>query len=296
MGKALLMVAMISLPGFSSLGQVKVDRPTLALNHFYIVLDSATYKDIEQDRFLRREFAVTEQRTTTRSDMSYTALYFYGTTTYFEFFDAANQPAGLGDGGIALGVDQTGGLVAVKKELASDFSIGQVPITRQSDQKQIPWFYTAGFPNLPPDSGMRFWAMEYHPRFLAEWNPQGNIKNEGVSRKQILQRYAAVLKDEPAKSYFEDVVALTLAVTEPTQKRLAELGKRLGYGGRAEGTTMILEGPDVVLRLIPQTDKQRGIQEITMRVRRQPEKQSEFRFGGRSVLKFHRNGLATWSF
>jgi len=296
MGKNLLAAAMILLAGLSSLGQVRVDRPSLALNHFYIVLDSATYRAIEQDQFLRREFAVTELRTTTRIDMSYTALYFYGTNTYFEFFDAANQPAGLGDGGIALGVDHTGGLDTIKKELASEFSVGQVPIVRQSDQKQIPWFYTAGFPNLPSDSGVRLWAMEYHPRFLAEWNPQGNIKNEGVSRKQILQRYAAVLKDKPAKPHFEDVVALTLAVTEPTQKRLAELGKLLDYGWRAEGTTMILEGPGIVLRLIPQTDKQRGIREITMRVARQPEKQSEFRFGARSVLKFHRDGLATWSF
>lgn len=296
MGKAILAAAMILLPGFSSLGQVKVDRPSLALNHFYIVLDSATYKAIEQDQFLRREFAVTEQRTTTRIDMSYTALYFYGTNTYFEFFDAANQPAGLSDSGIALGVDQTGGLDAIKKELASEFSVGQVPIVRQSDQTQIPWFYMAGFSNLPPDSGVRLWAMEYHPRFLAEWNPQGNIKNEGVSRKQVLRRYTAVLKDKPAKPYFEDVFALTVAVTEPTQKRFAELGKLLGYGWRAEGTTMILEGPDIVLRLIPRTEKQRGIQEITMRVGHRPEKQAEFRFGARSVLKFHRDGRATWSF
>jgi len=35
MGKALLVAAMILLPGSSSLGQVKVDRPSLALNHFY---------------------------------------------------------------------------------------------------------------------------------------------------------------------------------------------------------------------------------------------------------------------
>jgi hypothetical protein len=50
------------------------------------------------------------------------------------------------------------------------------------------------------------------------------------------------------------------------------------------------------LRLIEQTETARGIQEITMRVRRQPKEQAEFRFGTKSVLRFRGNGLATWSF
>lgn len=297
MRRALLVGGIVLLVGFSGLGQEKMNlRESLALNHFYIVLDSATYKAIEQNSFLRREFAVTEQRTTTRTDISYTGVYFYGANTYFEFFDVANQTMGrLSDGGIAFGVDQPGGLDAIKRELGDQFSIAQAPITRQFDQKQVPWFYTAGFSNFPPDSGLRIWAMEYHPRFLADWNPSSTGKSEGVSRKHILQRYVAVLKDKPAKPYLEDVVALTIAVDEATQKKLAELGKLLGYGLRVEGTTMILEGPDLELRVIPQTDKLRGIQEIKMRVEQKP-KQAEFRFGARSVLKFRGNGLATWSF
>lgn len=201
----------------------------------------------------------------------------------------------LGDGGIAFGVDQPGGLDAIKRELGDQFSIAQAPITRQFDQKQVPWFYTAGFANFPLDSGLRIWAMEYHPRFLAEWNPPSGGKSEGVSRKQILQRYVAVLKEKAARPYLQDVVALTIALNEATKKRFAELAKVLGYGAQVEGTTMILEGPDIELRLIPQTDKLPGIREITMRVERKPE-QAEFRFGARSILKFHGNGLATWSF
>ena len=34
---------------------------------------------------------MTERRTTVRADTSYTALYFYGTNTYFEFFDAGRS-------------------------------------------------------------------------------------------------------------------------------------------------------------------------------------------------------------
>jgi len=283
--------------GFSSLGQEKANQPSLALNHFYIVLDSATYKAIEQNPFLRREFAVTEQRTTTRLDMTYTGVYFYGDNTYFEFFDASNQPIGqLGDSGVALGADQTGGFDAIKKELASQFTVAPAPITRQLDQRQVPWFYTAGFKEFPQDPGLKIWAMEYHPRFLAEWNPQSDSRNEGVSRKEILQRYVSVLKDKPVSPYLKDVIAMTVAVNEPTQKRFVELAGSLGYSRRVESGTTLLEGPGVVLKLVARTDKLRGIQEITMRVGRRPEKQTEFRFGARSVLRFHDDGLATWSF
>jgi hypothetical protein len=63
-------------------GQTNVKLPSVPLNHFYVVLDSATYKAIEQSPFLRKEFAVNEQRTTTRTDISYTGVYFYGTNTW----------------------------------------------------------------------------------------------------------------------------------------------------------------------------------------------------------------------
>jgi hypothetical protein len=48
------------------------------LNHFYVVLDSPTYKAVEGDAFLRLHFAVNEKRTTTNADVTYTGLYFYG--------------------------------------------------------------------------------------------------------------------------------------------------------------------------------------------------------------------------
>ena len=57
--------------------------PQVFLNHFYVVLDSPTYKAIERNGFLRKRFAVNEKRTTTNAEMSYTGLYFYGINTYF---------------------------------------------------------------------------------------------------------------------------------------------------------------------------------------------------------------------
>lgn len=287
----------IFLLGMLTSNQAKSRLPQVFLNHFYVVIDSTTYKEIEQSAFLRSEFAVTEQRTTVRTDMSYTGLYFYGTNTYFEFFDMASDASRqVGFSGIALGVDQTGELQTVARELSSNFSLDQETITRQYNGKQIPWFYAGKLKDFPLGSSLAVWFMEYHPRFLDEWNPRPGERNQGVSRKQILQRYAAVLKDVPAKPYFEDVVALTVAVDEEHRKKLAELGKLLGYSERTVGDAIVLKGSDIELRLLPQTEASRGIQEITMRVTRKPKDQSEFRFGTKSVLRFRGNGLATWSF
>ena len=274
---------LIFLLGVLTPRQAKSKRPPVFLNHFYVVLDSATYKDIEQSAFLRREFAVTEQRTTVRTDMTYTGLYFYGTNTYFEFFDVASDTSTqVGFSGIALGVDRVGELQSVGKELSPRFSMDQETITRQYNGKQVPWFHAGKLKDFPFGSSLAVWFMEYLPQFLNEWNPQPDAGNQGMSRKQILQRYGAVLKDIPAKPYIEDVVALTVAINDADRKKLAELWKLLK--------------PDIELRLVPQTEESRGIQEITMRVSRKPKDKDEFRFGSKSVLKFQGNGLATWSF
>ena len=137
--------------------------------------------------------------------------------------------------------------------------------------------------------------MEYHPRFLTEWNSQAYPTGPGVTRGQILQRYRSVLNDPPPEPYLKDVVGLTIAVDAPTLERLKEVGKLFGYSARTEGTITVLEGPDVELSLIPQTSEARGIQTITMSLNRRPDKR-ELRFGTRSVLKFEEDGFARWSF
>ena len=288
--------AVTFLLGMLTTSQTKSKLPSVFLNHFYIVVDSTTFKDIEQSPFLRKEFAVTEQRTTVRTDRSYTGLYFYGTNTYFEFFDVSSNPSTqVGFSGIALGVDQAGELQLIGKEVSS-FSLDQKPITRQYSGKQVPWFYAGGPKEFPLDTPLSVWMMEYHPRFLDEWNPEASERNQGVTRKQILQRYAAVLKDIPAQPHFEDVVAMRVAVNETDRKKLTELFKQLGYSEQTAGDAKVLKGPDMELRLVPQTETSRGIQEITMRVRSKPKEKAEFRFGAKSILRFQNNGLATWSF
>ncbi len=264
------------------------------LNHFYVTVDSETYRAIEADPFLRSELAASETRTTRRTDMSYSGLYFYGASTYFELFDASESPdRKLGASGVAFGVDRSGGLAALAREPGAELAVAPEPITRQFGERQVPWFFIATPKWLASDSGFNAWVMEYHPSFLQEWNPKRG--GRGVERRQILRRYAAVLDRAPSAPILRDVVALTIALDDATAAKLVGLCRSLGYRSRAEGGATVLEGPDVRLRLIAARAEVRGVREITMRVNRKPKGVSERRFGA-SVLRFGDDGLAIWSF
>ncbi len=263
------------------------------LNHFFLVLDSDTYAAIEASQFLQTEFAVFERRTTVRADLTYTGVYFYGINTYFEFFDAAKEKGRrIGDSGVAFGVDNAGNVQHLQAVLGSD---PPALITRQLGDRQVPWFHMLTPKDFPFQSGISTWIMEYHPRFLAEWHPEAG-GGEGVTRRQILSRYAATLQSSAKPPLLQDVVGLTIAVDESTSSRLAGLCQAFGYSSRKEGSTMELGGPDVVLRLIPATASVRGIQQVDFRVSRMPEKQSEFKLGPKAVLKFQGGDRAVWSF
>ena len=269
--------------------------PEVFLNHFYMVLDSPTSKAIEEDVFLRKHFAVNEKRTTTNADMTYTGRYFYGVNTYFEFFDIADSPRHrIGDCAIAFGVDQPGAIRVLQEKLGSSFEPSVLSVTRLYRGKQIPWFYMATLRNLPYESEMSSWVMEYHPEFLAAWNPQPREPNQGISRRQILRRYAEVLEpvNEPRLG---DVIGLTVAADAPAADSLIHFCLRLGYSTEQERNgNVTLQGPDFVLRLIRATEHVRGIREIKMRTRALAPREEEHPLG-QSVLKCVARS-AIWSF
>jgi hypothetical protein len=286
------------LPDYPSQGSQPAQPdslPKVFLNHFYMVLDSPTSKAIEEDAFLRKHFAVNEKRTTTNADMTYTGRYFYGVNTYFEFFDSADSPRHhVRDCAIAFGVDQPGTINVLQDKLGSSFEPSVLSVTRLYQGKQIPWFYMATLRNLPYESAMSSWVMEYHPEFLAVWNPQPRETNQGISRREILRRYAEVLEpvDEPR---LEDVIGLSVAAEAPATDSLIHFCLQLGYSmAREQDGNVTLEGPDFGLRLIPATENVRGVREIKMRTRALPQPKEEHRLG-QSVLKCV-GRTAIWSF
>jgi hypothetical protein len=267
------------------------------LNHFYLVLNSHTYKAIEEDAFLRKQFAVNEKRTTTNAEMTYTGLYFYGLNTYFEFFDSGNSPKEeVGDSAIAFGVDQPGAIRVLQEKLGPSLEPNLKTVTRLYHGKQIPWFFMATPTSLPYESRLSCWVMEYHPEFLANWNPQPKGTNVGISRKEILLRYSAVLTPSIDEPYLEDVVGLTVAADASVKNSLIDFCLRLGYQieRKQNEDAVALHGPDFGLHLIQATESVRGIREIKMHTRNLPAREKEHQLG-QSVLKFE-GASAIWSF
>jgi hypothetical protein len=77
---------------------------------------------------------------------------------------------------------------------------------------------------------------------------------------------------------------------------MKQLCESFGYAASVDGDATVLKGPDVALRLIPESPSERGIRQVIFRIRRPPEGQAELRFGTRSVLKFQSDGRAVWYF
>jgi hypothetical protein len=150
--------------------------------------------------------------------------------------------------------------------------------------------------SLPYESGLGCWLMDYHPEFLANWNPQANQANRGITRKEILRHYSEVLPpvDEP---YLEEVDGLAVAVDAPNQNSVIDFCLQLGYQVERRETedVVALNGPDFALRLIPATKNVRGIRKIKMRAsnlsKREKEHQltqSTLQFAGSSAISSFR--------
>lgn len=242
----------------------------LFLNHFFVVLDHETYAAIEGNAFLTRDFAPFERRTTVRNDRTYTGIYFYGTNTYFEFFDASN--AGTfrkGTDGIALTPEEPGAI----RRLA-----GLEPpelVTRKTGEVQVPWFWAADLKGLAQDAPIDAWVMEYHADFLAQWHAEASHGESGIARRSILSRYKAVLPSRPAASHFVDVREITIAADAAT---LAILRQHV---------------PDAIVHFVPETTTKRGIVQVVLEVRDVPKRELRL---GRSTLRFDGKGRAVWDF
>lgn len=264
----------------------------IPLNHFFLVVDTGTYQAIEGSEFLKTVFGVFEQRTTVRTDMTYTGSYFYGTNTYFEFFDVKQkEKSRVGDTGIAFGTDQPGSIQTLQKK-PNWADPDPVLITRNLEDQQIPWFWMIS-PKDSPDPGISIWAMEYVPEFLQRWHPDVQDGQQGISRKAILARYSNFLKQDPAKRLLKDVIGLTIAMDDAMKTTFVGYCLAAGYSVQVTGEAVIAEGPQVKFRFIPQTESIRGIQRIDFSVNRTPD-QRQYPFG-KSLLTFEPGNRANWS-
>jgi len=179
-------------------GQTSTDKEVSSkvfLNHLFLIIDSSAYKNIVESDFIKNEFAHFEQRTTFINDNeSYTGAYIYGENTYFEFFDILKRPGSMPadtTSGIAFGVDQKDESKIIQKKL-KEYKNAMYSLTRRkTGGTQVPWFYVTGVFYGKTKSNIFTWVMEYHEDFLKKWYPVLAPSSPGITRQDVLKRYAA---------------------------------------------------------------------------------------------------------
>lgn len=98
-------------------------RPEVALNHIYVVLDSATLAAVESSAFLANEFSHYRKTTNRTADgRSWTGVNLFGERTYLELFPRGVQ-GGVGFSGLALSVEQLGAIDSVVAWLDAKFDV-----------------------------------------------------------------------------------------------------------------------------------------------------------------------------
>ncbi len=265
-------------------------RPTpLFLNHLYVVPDRETYAALARCEFLRESFAVFEERETVRADLSYKGLYFYGARTYFEFLPPGAAGLVEGSSGLAFGLEVAGASETLASTLGNRSVRTQiVPITRQLEGEQVPWFRLLGI-ELPP-SPLNLFALEYEPRFLESWHATLAPSGGGIARAAVLERYAAALdrSDWRAQAPLADVTEVRLALDDAQRERVLDVCAAAGHEVESAGDGWVVHVPQSRLA-IRRSAKPGGVTGFVMSLRSPLEHEplrlgkAELRFRGRTA-------------
>jgi hypothetical protein len=235
--------------------------PVVVLNHFYVVVDAATYEAARTSPFLTREWAPFEARTTVRNDQSYTGSYWYGRRTYFELFEPGAQGP-VGASGLALGVEEPGASAAVKQRWREAFgTAGGGLVTRKTETDEVPWFEMTYAPEIP---GVRVWLMEYHRDFLARWYA-ALTKARSITQSDVLDRYVAKIGQSERRetALLRDVVGLTIALGPAEREALVKQLRAVGWIATDEASAVVCRGPEAErLDLVPPVGGRTGILEV----------------------------------
>jgi hypothetical protein len=259
------------------------------LNHFFLTLDKATFRALKEQSWLRTAFAPFEERTTRRSDTTYTGIYFYGRSTYFEFFEEGSELGKVkGASGIAFGVEAPD----AAKELAAVLP-DQTVITREVNGQVVPWFHSASPAGVKREDFFRTWVMEYHGDFLKRWYPDLAPENpNALRRRAVLDRYVAKIGESQHRNDFllKDVAAIEINLPPDAAARFKKLLGALDYQFTGDTAT----GPEI---RITATSKPapHGIRSVVFSMQRSVPSELDLTIGG-SKLALSTRGQAVWTF
>lgn len=260
-------------------------RPAIpvVLNHLYAVLDSATYAEVLGSPFLTMQFSGFKSR----SPATWT-----GRHTFLEFFDPHGYDgAQVGDVGIALGLEEAGGVAASAHRFTAlgapfDTSTERRGTPQQSEQYFHRWRPAGGDATSPRAA---FWVMEY----ALEASRTLALRDSLPLGDRGRDRFLADRFD--ATRLLGDISSATLAIPVGDIAKLVRALERLGVGVIAEGEGAIIRLPAFTLRLLPAWERP-GLRRLEFGLLREAPANPSYRFGPHSRLRFGPGRVAVWDF
>lgn len=276
--------------------------PKVYLNHFFLNVESRTYRDIVKSDFIKNEFAHFEERTTVVDEGEpYSGACIYGENTYFEFFDASKSQDFVPEAvtsGIAFGVDKKDELKIIRRKLKDHKNSDSLLGHRELERIQISWYYASivSYGNIERD--IMTWVMEFHEDFLKKWHPDLEPSSPGVRRKDILKRYSSKIAKpcEPKEKILKDVIQINLDLTKKDMELLKGELDIFDYVFSHEKNQLICSGPEVKLAVTLIESGRGRISGIRMSCRSSKSEEEIFSFGKKSRLVLHTGNTATWIF
>jgi len=252
--------------------------PTVFLTLFYVVLDQASYNAIRNSPQIAA-LASGEEHHTVAGSRAWTGFYMRGRQTYIELFGAAAPPLvgqRLGDSGLGLTVEESGGVVAVAARLRTAFGdkVETMAIPKTTATGPIRWFTLAEIKSSGPEA-LDTWIMEIDPGYLAAIHPGAQVDHP-LSRQQY--ESWDFLPDRP----LDNVVGLTVALDPSDMAQLATELELVGWAVHRGGGGFVAFGPDMKLTVVP-AGARAGIQQAELRLRRSVPKQ-EITLGSTKLL------------
>jgi hypothetical protein len=275
----------------------KLKTPDVHLNHLYVHVDVTAQNAIAESEFMRNEFANMEVSTIEAGDdRAWTGIYLTGANTYIEFFSPSRAPSSLeqvGDSGVALSVEEVGGIERVAKCLGS-MGRPRAPslFERKVDGDPIPWFWNLPLVEYPEGEAEPFcsWVMEVDRDFLTKSRGSLWSGGEGISRHQY---NAAKFQ---ATRYMKDIDEVTVALNEFEAASFGRQLVALGYISETCGGVRTLIGPDITFRLIEPSPTARGVTQLKMSLLKEKVGSEILTFGQGVTLSFDSGQTAIMSF
>lgn len=244
------------------------EPPSVYLGHFYVALDQESFNALRKSPAIESLAHVVERHTVAGKD-EWTGFYVQGRQTYMEFFGAENFPEGthLGDTGLGLAVEQSGGVSAIAARLRTVYGsrVETTTTPRTTPTGTIPWFTSTEIKSDRPQS-MEIFIMENDAKYLATVHPGAKIENP-LSREQSLSWY--FLPDHE----LDNIIGITAALKPEEIAQLSAELKLIGWAISPRGKGFVANGPDLKLVVLA-AGARTGIQKVDLHLRRSVAKQT----------------------